>query len=137
MRPVYLPHWRSVLLATIALTALAPAAWAQVDSREGIALQNEIYQLRSQVQQLQNQQGGGGGGYQPAPRISGNTSDLVTQLLTRVDNLEDQVRQLRGAVEELQNQAQQQSLDLNKKIDDLKFQLGQGAAAPQTPSSSQ
>jgi TolA-binding protein len=143
MRLVYksswrlLPRGRSGLLATIALaatltTTLAPGAWAQVDSREGIALQNEIYQLRSQIQQLQNQQGsGGGGGYQPAPRISGNTSDLVTQLLTRVDNLEDQVRQLRGSVEELQNQAQQQSLDLNKKIDDLKFQLGQGSGAAQ------
>jgi TolA-binding protein len=132
MRLVYLSYWRSALLATIALTALAPGAWAQVDSREGIALQNEIYQLRSQVQQLQSQQGGGGGSYQPAPRISGNTSDLVTQLLTRVDNLEDQVRQLRGTVEQLQNQSQQQSLDLNKKIDDLKFQLGQGSGVPQT-----
>jgi TolA-binding protein len=120
--------YRSVLLAAIAFTALAPGARAQVDSREGIALQNEIYQLRAQVQQLQNQGGNyGNGGYQPAPRISGNTSDLVTQLLTRVDTLEEQVRELRGQVETLQNQQQQQSLDLNKKIDDLKFQLGQGA----------
>jgi TolA-binding protein len=98
-----------------------------VDSREGIALQNQIFQLRQELRQLEEQRGGGQQGYAPQPRMSGNASDLLTQLLTRVDSMEDQVRQLRGRVDELQNQMQQQSLDLNKKVDDLKFQLGSGS----------
>jgi TolA-binding protein len=119
---------RSVLLATVAISVLPPLARAQVDSREGIALQNQIYQLRQEMRQMQDQRGGGQQqGYAPQPRLSGNASDLLTQLLTRVDSLEDQVRQLRGRVDELQNQVQQQSLDLNKKIDDLKFQVGSGS----------
>lgn len=126
--------FRSVLLATVAVSVLPPLAWAQVDSREGIALQNQIYQLRQQVQQMQDQRGYSGGQGGSQPRMNGSTSDLLTQLLTRVDSLEDQVRQLRGRVDELQNQMQQQALDLNKKIDDLKFQVdsqtGGGAQAP-------
>ncbi len=131
---------RSVLLATVVMSVLPPLARAQVDSREGIALQNQIYQLRQELRQLQDQRGGGQQGYgqqgyAPQPRISGNASDLLTQLLTRVDSLEDQVRQLRGRGDELQNQMQQQSLDLNKKIDDLKFQLdsGSGQSPGQAP----
>jgi TolA-binding protein len=108
------------------MSVLPPLARAQVDSREGIALQNQIYQLRQELRQVEEQRGGGQQGYAPQPRISGNASDLLTQLLTRVDSLEDQVRQLRGRVDELQNQMQQQSLDLNKKIDDLKFQVDSG-----------
>ncbi len=59
---------------------LADPAAAQVDSREGIALQNQIYQLRQQVQALQDQvaRGGGGGGssprqpsYPPPQQLSG------------------------------------------------------------------
>ena len=129
---------RSFLLATVACSVLPPLARAQVDSREGIALQNQIYELRQELRQMQDQRGyGGGQGYAPQqPRISGSQSDILTQLLTRVDSLEDQVRQLRGRVDELQNQVQQQSLDVNKKIDDLKFQLGSGSgqAVGQVPS---
>src|ERR1700742_2146248 len=84
---------------------LAGPAVAQVDSREGIALQNQIYQLRQQVQALQDQvaRGGGGSGnrqpsYPPPPQQSGG-NDLLAQLLTRVDALEEQVRQLRGRID--------------------------------------
>ncbi|HVY17767.1 MAG TPA: hypothetical protein VHB27_21280 [Rhodopila sp.] len=124
---------RSVLLATAICSVAPPLALAQIDSREGIALQNQIYQLRNELRQFEQQGGGSQGSQQPAPRYSGNTSDVLTQLLTRVDTLEEQVRDLRGRVDEMQNQVQQQSLDLNKKIDDLKFQLqngqgGQGAS---------
>ena len=109
-------------------------AQAQVDSREGLALRNEIYQLRAQVQALQDQVSRGGGparapAYAPPPQppqYGGGGNDLLAQLLTRVDTLEDQVRQLRGRVDELQNQQQQQSADLGKRIDDLAFQVNQG-----------
>jgi TolA-binding protein len=125
--------FRSILLATVAVSVLPPVVRAQVDSREGIALQNQIYQLRQQVQQMQDQRGYNGGQGYSQPRVSGSTSDLLTQLLTRVDSLEDQVRQLRGRVDELQNQVQQQALDLNKKIDDLKFQVDSRTGGGQAP----
>ncbi|HVZ06807.1 hypothetical protein [Rhodopila sp.] len=126
---------RTVLSASL-LTAVATApAFAQIDSREGIALQNQIYQLRQQVQVLQDQiaRGGGGGGSRPIyvapPPSSGGSGDLVAQLLTRVDSLEDQVRQLRGQIQDTQNQLGQQTAELGKRIDDLAFQSGQGSAA--------
>jgi TolA-binding protein len=116
------------LLSGCLLTA--PAV-AQVDSREGIALQNQIYQLRQQVQGLQDQvaRGGGGSGnrqqpsYPPPQQLSGGGNDLLAQLLTRVDALEEQVRQLRGRIDETQNQLQRQNDDLGKRIEDLAFQI--------------
>ena len=125
--------------ATLLLTGavgLAPAG-AQVDSREGIALQNQIYQLKQDLRAVQDQIGRGGGStlnrapaYAPSLQSSGG-NDLVAQLLTRVDALEEQVRQLRGRIDETQNQVQRQGADLNKRIDDLAFQVN-----PQSPPSS-
>jgi TolA-binding protein len=119
----------------------APAI-AQIDSREGIALQNQIYQLRQELKALQDQMVRGGGAaasrppvYTPSPQSSGS-GDLVAQLLTRVDSLEEQVRQLRGRIDETQNQVQRQQADLGKRIDDLTFQIGQQGgpgSAPATP----
>ncbi len=66
----------------------------------------------------------------PPPPVRGG-SDLVAQLLSRVDALEEQVRQLRGQIDETQNQVQRQGADLGKRIDDLAFQTqnpGGGAA---------
>ena len=123
------------IVAAVALVLATMPAWAQMESREGIALQNQILQLQRQVQGLQAQAGRGsptnlGGGY-GAPTPSTSSGDLVAQLLSRVSTLEDQVRQLRGRVDELQNQADRQSADLGKKIDDLAFQVqNPGAAAP-------
>jgi TolA-binding protein len=124
------------LIGAAMLSATALPASAQVDSREGITLQNEIYQLRAQVQAMQNQRGGGPApapAYAPPAQYGGN-SDLLPQLLNRVDTLEDQVRQLRGRVDELQNQVQQQGADLGKRIDDMAFNQQNGApqAPPQT-----
>jgi TolA-binding protein len=106
--------------------AVAPVR-AQVDSREGIALQNEIYQLRQELKTLQDQtaRGGGGGSRQApsTPPTQAGGSELVAQLLTRVDALQEQVRQLRGRIDETQNQVQRQNDDLSKRIDDLAFQL--------------
>ena len=117
----------SSLLAALVLTAPLSPARAQVDSREGIALQNQIYQLRQELKSMEDQAARGGGSgsrtlaYAPAPQSGPN--ELVTQLLTRVDALEEQVRQLRGQIEETGNQQQRLSDDLNKKIDDLAFQM--------------
>jgi TolA-binding protein len=131
------------------LVFLAPvgAARAQVESREGIALQNQILDLRRQMQVLQDQ-GARGGNIPPsrAPTAysppAGGSGDLVAQLLSRVDALEEQVRQLRGRVDEIQNQTQRQGADLAKRIDDMAFQTqnpagarGQHGSASQVPPS--
>ena len=119
----------------VAACLLAGPALAQVDSREGIALQNQIYQLRQQLQAMQDQmvRGGGSGSRPPAyalppPQQSGG-NELLAQLLTRVDALEEQVRQLRGRIDETQNQVQRQNDDLGKRIDDLAFQISPQSTA--------
>ena len=98
-------------------------AMAQFDSREAIALQNEILDLRHQLQLMQRNG--------PAPAYSDRSSDssggadpaLLSQLLDRVSTLEEQVRQLRGRLDELANQQQQQSADFTKQLGDLQFAL--------------
>jgi TolA-binding protein len=122
-----------LVVATCLLAAAVPRVHAQVESREGIALQNEIYQLRQELKSVEDQVGRGGGSnlrapaYAPPPQQG---SDLLAQLLTRVDALEEQVRQLRGRIDETQNQLQQQNADLNKRIDDLAFQINPQTAQP-------
>ncbi len=118
--------------------AMRPAV---AQTREGIALQNQILQLQREIQLLEQRGGGYGapgyppqGGYPPggyaqaAPPTAGN--DLVPQLLTRVDSLEAAVRDLRGRVEELSNQFQQQASQLGKRIEDLQFQVQNAQAGP-------
>ena len=133
------------LPAAVVLIALAAPlgqpAQAQVDSREGIALQNQILELRRQVQILQSQSGRGGPsptylgqpGYPSAPPPSGGSSDLVAQLLSRVSTLEEQVRQLRGQIDETQNQVQRQNAELGKRIDDMAFQAQSPQGGPPRP----
>jgi len=118
-------------LALAALLWLAPwpqPAHAQMESREAIGLQNQIYQLRQQIETMQRQGGGRSGGptylgTQPYAQPQGSGNDMVAQLLSRVDALEDQVRQLRGRIDELQNQTERLGADLGKRIDDLGFQM--------------
>jgi TolA-binding protein len=126
---------RFILLGVLACAAPLPhPARAQMDSREFLTLRNQIDQLRHDLQVLQDQtgRGGGGGGSgsylgrggYPAPQaLQPGGNDLLAQLLTRVDALEDQVRQLRGRIDETQNQVQRQGADLGKRIDDLAFQV--------------
>jgi TolA-binding protein len=130
------PFVRPVLLATLLLTATGtvPPARAQIDSREGIALQNQIYQLRQELKTFEDQVSRGGTSRPPSnspPPPQYGSSDIVTQLLTRVDALEDQVRQLRGKSDETQNQLRQLAADLNKRVDDLAFQVNPQAGASQ------
>jgi TolA-binding protein len=126
------------VVASMTVTALLLAgpmapAQAQVDSREGITLQNEIYQLRQELKALEDQSSRGGAVYRPAPnspQLPAGSSDLLAQLLTRVDALEEQVRQLRGRVDETQNQVQRQNDELSKRIDDLAFQISPQGGRP-------
>lgn len=131
----------AAVLVLGALVLIGPHARAQMETREGIALQNEILELRHELQVMRQQLGSGAysQGYRPTyppPQEGGQTSagqsGLVAQLLDRVTNLEEQVRQLRGEVDQLQNTQQQMGQDLGKRIDDLAFQMqqGQGGAAP-------
>jgi TolA-binding protein len=120
---------RLLPLAVVLVVSLAATPTrAQIESREGIALRDQVAELRHELQMLQAQVSNGGGGSflgnsaRQAPSSNG-PSDLTAQLLVRVDQLEDQVRQLRGRIDEIQNQLQQQTADLGKRIDDLTFQL--------------
>ncbi len=131
---------QAVLVVVPLVTTAASPALAQLESREAIALRNEIYQLQQQVQNLQQQVARGGGGGTPTYLGRGGGygqqdtggNDLVAQLLARVDALEEQVRQLRGRIDETANQVDRQGAELGKRIDDLAFQMqNPGAAATQ------
>ena len=101
-----------------------------MESREGIALQNQIFQMKQDLQILHTQidrgnYGGGGGG----------GGEIAAQLLSRVQAMEEQVRQLRGRIDETQNLVIRQNAELSKRIDDLTFQLnlqgkGGGTSTP-------
>ena len=105
---------RCLLLATLLVAGdlgVGPAA-AQMDSREGIALQNQILELRRDLQLLQ--QGQGARGLPPPTPLRGGApapeNEIVAQLLDRVQTLEDEVRRLRGQLDE-QGNAQRRRLD--------------------------
>ena len=123
-------------VATLLAWSIAPAQ-AQMDSREGIALQNQILELRRDLQQLRDQ-GGAAGGSAPTPvppSSSGAPSDISATLLDRVSRLEDAVREMRGKLDEADNARQRQGDDLNKRIGDLEFKLNGGAGPSATPPS--
>ena len=118
-----------------------PQARAQVQSREGIALQNQILELRRDLQQTQSQSQHGRQGsntYQPPPDNAqpAGSGDLNAQLLDRVTQLEDQVRTLRGRIDEVDNARQRQGDDLNKQIGDLGFRLNNAGGASAAPTAS-
>lgn len=127
----------ALALSLCAALALPGPARAQMDSREGIMLQNQILELRRDIQILQ-QRGGGGPAYgNPPPYAapSGQGGGLEAQLLDRVQTLEDQVRRLRGQLDEQSNTLRIAQDRLAKQIDDLNFKLGNAGAptAPQQP----
>jgi TolA-binding protein len=105
-----------------------------MESREAIQLQNEILDMRRDLQALQQNQGSA-----PAPRARasggdpGVTNGLTAQLLDRVSTLEDQVRQLTGQVDQLTNQQQRQTEDFNKQIADLNFAMQNQSAGGGSP----
>ena len=138
-----LPLVRLLLTAGLVLAAagsVRPVA-AQVESREGIALQNQILELRrdlATLQQLQQKAASGGsalGGSSVPAATSPASGDMTAQLLDRVGQLEEEVRRLRGRIDEVDNARQRQGDDLSKQIGDLNFRLenGAGRAAAGTP----
>jgi TolA-binding protein len=128
----------AVLVLAVGAASVRQPVRAQVESREAIALQNQMLDLRRQVQSLQDQLARGGGGSPTylgrggSPPPLGGSGDLVASLLARVDSLEEQVRQLRGRSDETANQVQRMGADLSKRIDDMAFQSqhSQEIAAP-------
>lgn len=115
-----------LLAAVAALPLLAPpAALAQMDSREGIALQNQILELRRDLDAMRR---GGGGVAMPAPSRGGGggaPQELLQQLLARVGELEEQVRSLRGQLDVAQNANRRLSEDVEKLRGDMDFRLQQ------------
>ncbi len=111
------------LAALIALPLLAaPPALAQMDSREGIALQNQILELRRDLDLMRR----GGVSAAPAPVARGGGAlpgDLAQQLLARVSELEEQVRRLRGQIEVAENANRRLTEDLEKLRGDVDFRL--------------
>ena len=103
--------------------AFAAPAYAQVESREGIALQNQILDLRREIDALRR----GGGGALPAPsapsRGAAASGDLVQQLLGRVQELEDENRRQRGQLDVAENNDRQLRAELEKLRGDLDFRL--------------
>jgi len=141
----------SVLMAAVLAAGPATRAVAQIDSREGIALDNEILELRQHIQQLEQQMSGlqqlqSQAGVAPAPTPmapmdsqgqigQAPAGDTVAQLVVRVSSLEEEMRTLQGRVEELANTQQHDHDDLTKQIGDLAFKMNPagGVSAGATP----
>jgi len=129
---------RHVFVALLGLgLALATPAEAQVESREGIALQNQLLDLRREVDALRR-----GGGSMPAPstpsRASAASGDLVQQLLGRVQELEEEIRRQRGQLDVAENNDRQLRAEVEKLRGDLDFRLqtlekGAGRSAATRP----
>ena len=131
-------RFRNLLLAALALLAIPGLASAQVESREGIYLQNQIQELKRDIQALRDAVNRGtptgtstlGANRAPAAAPGGDTA---TALLERVARLEDDVRQLRGQIDETANAQKRMGEDLGKQIDDLNYKLGAKAGDPAAP----
>jgi len=87
--------------AALLVILVALPAYAQLDSREAIQLQNQMAELRRDLSTLRDQinRGGSGsnlGGRAPAPVTVAPSGggDLGTALLGRIGQLEEQVRRL-------------------------------------------
>ena len=118
------------LIAAALSAALCRSASAQMDSREGIGLQNQILELRRDLQALQSQRGGAS--YPPPPPVvrgGGGGSEISAQLLDRVNSLEEEVRRLHGQLDEQANATRRAQEDLAKQIADMNFRQQNGGAS--------
>jgi TolA-binding protein len=129
----------ALMVVAVACLAMPGPARAQIESREAIQLQNQMLELRRDMQALREQvsrmgsgsSGGGsvlGFGRPSAPSGTGG-GDMTAALLDRVSQLEDQVRRLQGRLDEVDNARQRQGEDLKKDLEDMNFKLGAGATA--------
>lgn len=133
-----------VLLAVLLITAPG-LALAQIESREGIALQNQLLQLRQELEALRRGGAGAASSALPAPQqaaaprpAGGASGDLVQGLLDRVQRMEEEVRAVRGAAEQSEFRERQLRERLQKLEGDLDFRLQQletqrQGAAPAQP----
>ena len=132
-----------VLLAAL-LIAAPGSALAQIESREGIALQNQLLQLRQELDTLRRAGAGAASSALPAPqqaaapRPAGASGDLVQGLLDRVQRMEEEVRAVRGAAEQSEFRERQLRERVQKLEGDLDFRLQQletqrQGAAPARP----
>jgi TolA-binding protein len=126
----------AVLILAAPPWAGAPAfqarpALAQAESREGIYLQNQILQLRQELEGLRRAGGGSSALGAPVPRggggggAAGPSGELLTQLLDRVGALEEEVRRTRGRVDETEFRNRQLSQAVEKLQGDVDFRLQQ------------
>lgn len=123
-------------VAWLGLALLAQPAAAQFESREAIALQNQILQMRQEMEQLRAR-GTGSAIAAPTPRGGGGGgggNEMVGQLLDRVTAMEEETRRLRGRVDELDNRNRRLAADLQKLNEDMEFRLNQREGAATTPS---
>ncbi|RYJ02555.1 MAG: hypothetical protein EON47_07120, partial [Acetobacteraceae bacterium] len=135
-----------ILTAPLLLPAASRPALAQAESREGIYLQNQILQLRQELDQARR--GGsalGGPAPSVAPRAGGGApqGEMVGALLDRVTALEEEVRRLRGRLEEAEYRGRTLAQTVEKLQGDMDYRFqqmeGQGgrsgspAAAPSRP----
>ncbi|MFZ4407076.1 MAG: YbgF trimerization domain-containing protein [Paracraurococcus sp.] len=128
----------AALLLALPLLHAAPAAWAQAESREGIYLQNQILQLRQEIELLRR--GGAAAAPAAAPRggAAAPQGELVGALLDRVATLEEETRRLRGRVEQGEFQNRTLTQQVEKLQGDIDYRLQQlegtgGGAKPAAP----
>lgn len=127
-----LPILRAALGAALLSLAIPAPARAQLDSREAIALQNQILELRREIDGLRR----GGGMAAPVPR-GGGGGGLGTEGVARLQDIEEEIRRLRGRNEVLENQNRQLREDIEKLRGDMDFRLraleGTGGGGAQRP----
>lgn len=120
-----------LLAAPLALSEAGPAR-AQAESREGIYLQNQILQLRQELEQARR--GGLAGPVPVAPsRGGGAPGELVGALLDRVSTLEEETRRLRGRLDQADFQNRTLAQQVEKLQGDLDYRMQQlegGGNAP-------
>lgn len=131
--------WVWLVVSVMVAGAAGAPALAQVEGREAIQLQNQMLELRRDVQGLRDQVNrlggsslGGSRGGSSASQGGGDT----TALLERVSSLEELVRRLQGKLDEAENNQRRRGDELRKEIEDLNFKLSNGAsvgAAPARP----
>ena len=129
------------VLPILAIVLLVTPALAQVETREGIALQNQISELRRDIDDMRSNAPRSSGGSSLGSSRRASSSDdsasggggMTPELLERISRLEDSVRQINGRLDELANTQSRSQADLAKQISDLQFRLdnGGGASAPQ------
>lgn len=122
------------------LVLFAAPALGQIESREAIALQNQILELRRDLQALQARGGSVlGAPVAVAPRpgqgtVAEGQQELLSRLLERVAALETEVRLLRGRSDETQNALRELQATVEKNQADADFRLQElESTAPRRP----